>query len=367
MNPRLQIVTPVFPPAVGGIESLALGLADRWDGPVEILALEEPDSPEWDAAAAYPVHRVSNVPRGGRRAIARLTRAALPRARRFRPDIVLNMHVRCGYAAALAKLPTGAVWLQYYHAKEVPTWSRETRLCARRADQGIAVSRYTASLVRSVAPEAGPLTVIPPGIPEPAQVVGATRPDRPTLLTVARINDPYKGHDVVLDALPMIREKVPGVRWIVAGAGNRLGWLSDQVRTRGLGANVELLGLVDDSERDRLLATSDVFLLPSRTSPDGRAGEGFGIVYAEAAAAGLPIVAGDHGGVVDAVRDQVSGLLVNPADPRQVADAVIALLTDDARRARMSSAAQAWSEQFRWHRVARAFQELALSTYERKG
>jgi len=364
VSARLQVITPVFPPAVGGIESLTHGLVERWDGPVEILTLEEPGSAEWDASAPYPVHRATNVPRGGRKSIARLTYATISRTRRFKPDIILSMHVRCGYAAALAKRMSGATWLQYYHAKEVPTWPGATRLCARRADHGVAVSRYTRTLVQAVAPDAGPVSVIPPGIPAPRHSPESVR-TRPTMLTVARINDPYKGHDVVLDALPMIRDKVPDVLWSVVGAGDRLEWLRHEVRSRGLTDHVDILGLVDDATRDALFASSDVFLLPSRTSADGRAGEGFGIVYAEAAAAGLPIVAGAQGGVVDAVQDGVSGLLVDPADPRQVADAVTTLLCDDARRIRMSAAARAWSRRFDWDTVSTEFQDLAMATLNR--
>lgn len=364
MSARLQVITPVFPPAVGGIESLTHGLVERWDGPVEIVTLEEPGSAEWDAAAPYPVHRTTNVPRGGRKSIARLTYATVSQTRRFKPDIILSMHVRCGYAAALAKVMSGGTWLQYYHAKEVPTWPSATRLCARRADHGVAVSRYTKTLVHAVAPLAGPVSVIPPGIPGPRRSTESPR-TRPTMLTVARINDPYKGHDIVLDALPMIRDKVPDIVWSVVGVGDRLQWLRDEVRSRGLADHVNILGLVDDATRDSLFASSDLFLLPSRTSSDGRSGEGFGIVYAEAAAAGLPIVAGAQGGVVDAVQDGVSGLLVDPTDARQVADAATALLCDDDRRDRMSAAAREWSVRFHWDNVSTQFQELAMAALTR--
>jgi len=364
-GPRLMVISPVFPPAVGGIESLTLGLVERWDGPVHVHTLEEPGSAEWDATASWSVTRVTNVPRGGRRSIARLTATTPMAARRFRPDILLSTFVRCGYAAALARFVSGAAWVQYYHAREVPTWAGDSRFSARRSDQGIAVSHYTKALVEAVAPGTRPVAVVPPGIPAP-RVSPAARGGRPTLLTVARLNDAYKGHDVVLDALPAIRDAVPDVLWLIAGTGERLPWLREQVRLRGLGGHVEILGLVDDDTRDRLLATSDVFVLPSRAGADGRTGEGFGIVYAEAAAAGLPIVAGNQGGVVDAVDDGVSGILVDPADAGQVAKAVIGLLLDEERRSRMSAQAGAWSERFLWDRVAADFRTLALATMARK-
>jgi phosphatidyl-myo-inositol dimannoside synthase len=359
---HLQVVTPVFPPAVGGIESLTAGLVDNWNGPVEVLTLEEPGSAEWDAAAPYGIRRVRNVPRGGRRSIARLTMSVAARARRFRPDVVLSMHVRCRYAAAAVRALTGAVWLQYYHAKEVPTWVAATRLCATHADHGIAVSRYTKSLVRAAAPRGGPLSVIPPGI-SPPRTSGGRRPSgRPTILTVARLNDAYKGHDVLLDALPAIRAEVPDVLWVVVGVGDRMAWLREQVALRGLTGQVDVRGLVDDDTRDALFTSSHIFALPSRTTNDGRGGEGFGIVYAEAAAAGLPAVAGNRGGAVDAVWHNVTGLLVDPSDPAQVAEAVVGLLRDHRRRVEMSDAARTWSRQFEWHNVSQAFQELARAT-----
>ncbi|MGK5681931.1 glycosyltransferase family 4 protein [Actinoplanes sp. URMC 104] len=361
-----MVISPIFPPAVGGIESLTAGLVDRWDGPVHVHTLEEPGSAAWDAAAPYPVSRVRNVPRGGRKSIARLTAATLGRARQFRPEIVFSTFVRCGYAAALARQVTGAAWLQHYHAREVPTWPRDSRFCARHADQGIAVSHYTQSLVESIAPDTRPIAVIPPGIPIKNTTPGP-RSDRPTLLTISRVNDAYKGHDVVLDALPLIRERIPAIRWVIVGGGDRLPWLRRQVHSRGLEGHVEIRGIVDDDTRDQLLADSDLFVLPSRTGTDGRTGEGFGIVYAEAAAAGLPIVAGNHGGVVDAVQHGISGLLIDPTDPGQLAKAVTSLLLDPADLARMSVAARSWSERFLWDRVANEFRELALSTLERVG
>jgi phosphatidylinositol alpha-1,6-mannosyltransferase len=357
MSLRLQILTPVFPPAVGGIEALALGLADRWPGPVQVLTLQEQGWAEWDDAAPYPIRRVGNVPRGGRRAMARLGLSAALRTRAFRPDAVLSMHVRCVYAASMARLLSGAAWLQYYHAKEVPTWIGATRWCAARSDHGIAVSRYTKSLVEVVAQPSGPLSVLPPGI-SPSRLRSAPG-QRPTVLTVSRIDDAYKGHDVLLDALPMIRERVPDVQWVVVGDGARLDWLREQVVRRGLAEAVQIKGRLGDDARDALLASAHVFALPSRVSEDGRTGEGFGIVYAEAAAAGLPVVAADLGGSVDAVRDGVTGLLVDPLDARAVAAAVISLLTDSGLRGTMAAAGPAWSRQFEWDNVAARFQELA--------
>ncbi|GAA3301729.1 glycosyltransferase family 4 protein [Dactylosporangium vinaceum] len=351
VNLRLQVLSPVYPPALGGIETLTEGIVTRWTGPVEVVTLAEPQAADWDAERPYTVHRVRNQPRGGRRSIARLTVHSLHVARAFRPDIVLSMHVRCGYAAALIRSVTGAAWAQYYHAKEVPTWPRSARWCVRGADLGIAVSRYTRGLVEAVGVPTAPLTVIPPGVRLSPPLPGA-RARRPTILTVSRLADAYKGHDVMLAALPAVIQRLPDVRWVVVGGGERLDWLRTEVVARGLSRHVELRGAVDESTRNALLAEAHIFALPSRVADHGRSGEGFGIVYVEAAAAGLPVVAGRCGGATDAVDDGVTGLLVDPTDPAAVAGALITLLERDELRGRMATAGPDWSRKFDWSRVS---------------
>lgn len=367
MSARLQVLSPVYAPALGGIETLTEGIVDRWPGPVQVLTLAEPQAAAWDAERGYRVQRVSNQPRGGRRAIARLTARSVPTAVSFRPDVVLSMHVRCGRAAALTRLVSGAAWVQYYHAKEVPTWLRDARHCIRRADHGIAVSRYTKQLVESVATPAHPLSVIPPGVSlRPA--LDAPRAERPSILTIARLADAYKGHDVMLDALPAVIRRLPTVRWVVIGAGERLAWLRAEVTARGLDAHVETLGAVDDQTRDALLAQCHVFALPSRVDAHGRSGEGFGIVYVEAAAAGLPVVAGHQGGVTDAVHDGVTGMLVDPADPHTLANALTTILEQDELRRRMAEAAVVWSRRFAWGRVFTDVEHaIAAGLHRRRG
>lgn len=350
MMPRLMVVTPVYPPARGGIETLAEGIVARWRGPVDVVTLEEPGSADWDDRAGYRVHRAANSPRGGRRALSRLTALAVVKAAAFRPDVLLSMHVRCATAARAARRLTGARWVQYYHAKEIPTWAASSRRCLAAADHGIAVSRYTRSLLDAVAPAPGGVSVIPPGVAADRTVTGRPHP-RPTILTVSRLSDAYKGHDVMLAALPAVQAAVPGVRWVIVGDGPLAGPLRAEATRLGLADTVEFAGAVDDHTRDELLRTSHVFALPSRAAADGRSGEGFGIVYVEAAAAGLPVVAGDSGGVVDAVHDGVSGLLVDPTDASEVAGALRRLLTDEPRRREMSAAARHWSCRFSWESV----------------
>ena len=91
---------------------------------------------------------------------------------------------------------------------------------------------------------------------------------------------------------------------------------------------MRFLGAVSDAERDTWLRRADLLAMPSRLPGAGRAGEGFGIVYLEAGAYGKPVVAGNVGGALDAVRDGETGLLVDPADAHAVAEAIARLLLD---------------------------------------
>jgi phosphatidylinositol alpha-1,6-mannosyltransferase len=105
---------------------------------------------------------------------------------------------------------------------------------------------------------------------------------------------------------------------------------------------VRLLGRVSDEDRDALLGAADVFVMACRKRWAGLEQEGFGIVFLEAAAAGVPQIAGDSGGASEAVADGVTGLVVEtPGDPGAVAEALRTLLADPTRRRRMGRAARA--------------------------
>jgi phosphatidylinositol alpha-1,6-mannosyltransferase len=346
---RLMVVTPVFPPATGGIERLTHAIVTRWaDSDVLVCTLDEPGAAGYDAAAPQRIARTRNEPRGGRRSIARLTALTAAQALSFRPDVVLSMHVRCAAAAQLARRISGARWVQYYHAKEVPTWPGAARR-GRLADQGVAVSGYTAELVARVTGTQP--VVIPPGVEPPGQPGATAKRPRPTILTVSRLSDAYKGHDVMLRALPDVVRRGPDVEWLVVGEGERREQLGREASRLGLDDRVRFLGPVGDQELRDLMAGSHLFALPSRTADDGRSGEGFGIVYVEAAAAGLPVVAGDRGGARDAVAHGRSGVLVDATSPRAVAGALGDLLTDEGARLELSRGAREWSERFHWSRV----------------
>src|SRR5207253_143715 len=99
----------------------------------------------------------------------------------------------------------------------------------------------------------------------------------PTIITVARLVDRYKGFDVTIRALPLVRARVPGARWIVVGDGSLRGELQAMADSEGVADCVTFAGALDDAGRDEWLDRADVFVMPSRLMPYGLGGEGFGI------------------------------------------------------------------------------------------
>lgn len=360
---RVLVLTPDFPPARGGIQALMGGLVAAMENvSSRVVTLDSPGSREFDASWGGAIHRVRSPARLGSARNLPLNAAALVQARSFRPDVLLSAHIVTSPAAAVLRRTLGVPGALYFHANEVLGKPRLAAWAARHADISIAVSSYTEGLLREVGAPTGSLLRIPPGVDLPERA-GAERSARPTVLTVSRLNDSYKGHDVLLEALVAVRERVPDVEWVVLGDGPLRPALQAQAQRAGLGSSTRFLGGVDDAERDAWLDRAHVFAMPSRLPGGGLAGEGFGIVFLEAGAHGTPVVAGNVGGAVDAVDDGETGLLVDPADPRAVAAAVTSLLLDPDRARRMGAAARERARTFAWPviaaRVERALLELA--------
>jgi phosphatidylinositol alpha-1,6-mannosyltransferase len=202
--------------------------------------------------------------------------------------------------------------------------------------------------------------VVPPGVdverfrPLAATDRGAVReefgldPDRPLVLGVSRLV-PRKGFDVLVDAVAGL----PDVQLALAGAGRDRRRLERRVAERGIAGRVRFLGRVPDDESfPRLYACADVFAMPCRERWGGLEAEGFGIVFLEAAAAGVPAVAGRSGGSHEAVVDGETGFVVE-GRALDVRGALAALLADDDLRARMGAAARARAvTEFSYDRLA---------------
>lgn len=359
-RPRLLLLTADYPPDPGGVQLLAQRLVQQMDAfDTRVATLRARSGGHLDAAQEAPVLRVPAPGGSGLARAAALNAASLAQAVRHRPEVTLAVHLLASPAAALVQRATGAPTVQYFHAKEVGDKPRLAAFAARRARVVIAVSRYSAELVRATGAEPRRLELIPPGVDLPPSPPGP-RDEVPTMLTVSRLRDAYKGHDVLIRGLARVRAAVPSLQWIVIGEGELRPRLEALAREEGVADAIRFLGAVSDEERDRWLARAWLLAMPSRLPEGGGAGEGFGIVYLEAGARGRPVVAGNVGGALDAVLDGETGLLVDPADPVAVADAVIRLLTDPELAARLGANAVAHARRLAWPQTAARVQGLLL-------
>jgi phosphatidyl-myo-inositol dimannoside synthase len=357
---RVLVLTPDFPPGPGGIHRLLHELVRHWQGiDARVLTFDAPGAPDFDRDEPIEIRRVRSPGiLGYKGARAWLNSVAVVEAMRFRPQAVLCAHIVTSPAAWVIRRALDVPVIQYLHLGEVNARPLLAAFAVRAATAVVAVSAPTAvvALARGANPDK--LHLIPPGVTMPTAAT-APRSARPLMVTVSRLRDLYKGHDVVIQALPSVRARIPDLLWVVIGDGRLRPLYERMVEDLGLSDHVCFLGTVSDSERDAWLDRAHVFVMPSRNTPRGQ-GEGFGIVYLEAAAHGLPVVAGNVDGAVDAVVDGETGLLVDPTDPKAVAEALIDLLLDEGRAKRLGRAASARARTFGWARVAAQVEELLV-------
>lgn len=177
------------------------------------------------------------------------------------------------------------------------------------------------------------------------------------LLTVGG-SAPHKGVDTVLRALTTLKQKYPGLRYAVAGAGEHTEALKRLADAHGVGDRVIFVPDIPDAELPDLYRAADIYLGVSRR--EGRSVEGFGIAIAEAAASGLPVIAGRSGGIPEMVRDGETGLLVDPERVGPLVEAISALVDDPARARQLGAAGRAAVESyFNWDRAVAELREVA--------
>ncbi|AGL15423.1 glycosyltransferase family 4 protein [Actinoplanes sp. N902-109] len=182
--------------------------------------------------------------------------------------------------------------------------------------------------------------------------------DRPVVVCVSRLV-PRKGQDMLIRALPLIRRRVPGAALLVVGGGPYRKKLQALARAERVENDVVFTGSVPWSELPAHYAAGDVYAMPCRTRGGGLDVEGLGIVYLEASATGLPVVAGDSGGAPDAVLEGATGHVVDGRDVRAIAGRVGDLLADPAKARSMGAAGRAWVErEWRWESKAARLGDL---------
>ena len=346
---RVRIASVVVSLGAGGAENLAVNLGREFaragHEPV-LLTLTDARSlgadPEFgrvagERAAAGGV-AVETLALGERRNPVTGTLALRRLVRRIRPDI---LHVHTPVALLFAQWPRLGVPIVYtHHNTRLARMRRLVPLFDRVVSHYVAISPALETLLRRLV--RGPITQIRNGVPleDAAGYRRAAERNGLSLLAVGSLT-PKKDYRNLIDAVGLARERLERahgrVRLTVAGEGPEQAMVAERVRALGLDPCVDLAGNV--ASVGPLLDAADLFV-------SGAISEGLPIAMLEAAAAGLPLVATDIGGVGEVVRDGVNGRLVAPSDPSALADAIVDAAADRDRLSRWSAASRAVAQEF---------------------
>ena len=245
----------------------------------------------------------------------------------FRPNLVIVTHLHFARAAYLFRWTGLRYWVAVHGIEAQQSLSPLTRRALRSADRILPVSRHTQRIVHALKLGNDRCTILPNCVDgdrfypqeKPASLLRlyGLGPTRKILFTLARLDsrERYKGHDLVLEALPRIRRIIPEVHYILSGRGNETKHLRQRVRDLDLNDCVTLTGFVPDQALRDHYNLCDIFLMPSRA-------EGFGIVFLEALACGKSVIAGNADGSRDPLADGAFGKLIDPSSVDELVDAV---------------------------------------------
>ncbi|MBY8344897.1 glycosyltransferase family 4 protein [Streptomyces sp. KC 17012] len=377
---KTLIVTNDFPPRPGGIQAFLHNMALRLD-PERLVVYAS----TWkrgregaEATAAFDAEQPFTVVRDR-------TTMLLPTPAATRRAVGLLREHGCtsvwfGAAAPLGLMApalrkAGAERLvATTHGHEagwaqLPAARQLLRRIGESTDTITYLGEYTRSRIASaLTPAAAERMVqLPPGVDEktfhPSSGGDAIRArlglaDRPVVVCVSRLV-PRKGQDTLVLAMPRILAAEPDAVLLIVGGGPYEKELRKLARETGVADSVRFTGAVPWAELPAHYGAGDVFAMPCRTRRGGLDVEGLGIVYLEASATGLPVVAGDSGGAPDAVLDGETGWVVRGGVPEEAADRIVVLLGDAELRRRMGERGREWvEEKWRWDLLAEKLKTL---------
>ena len=373
---KILCITNDFGPRAGGIESFVIGLIERLPhGSVIVYTSAQDNSEEYDRQwfEKYGVEVLRDkakilLPTPG----VSFCVKSLIRDRNIRT-------VFFGAAAPLGILSKGLrrAGVQHIvaltHGHEV-WWSRiwpfnwAIRRISQQVDHltylGAFTQRAIAKAISTTAADA--MVKIAPGIDTDhfAPVDATALKDqlgignKKVIVSVGRLVH-RKGQDTLIEAMPEIVSSIPDAHLLMIGEGPYRAYLENRAKALDVQSLVTFIGRIQYADLPRYICTGDIFVMPSRSRLAGLEVEGLGIVYLEASACGLPVIAGNSGGAPDAVLEGKTGLVVDGRSSREVAQAVIELLSDTARCKEMGANGRQWIiKEWRWDIWATRFAEL---------
>lgn len=371
---KTLIVTNDFPPRPGGIQAFLHNMALRLD-PERLVVYAS----TWkrgregaEATAAFDAEQPFTVVRDRTTMLLptpAVTRRAVGLLREHgctsvwfgaaAPLGLMAPALRAAGAQRLVATTHGheAGWAQLPAARQL------LRRIGESTDTITYLGEYTRSrIAAALTPQAAArMAQLPPGVDEKTFHPGSGGDEvrarlglseRPVVVCVSRLV-PRKGQDTLILALPRILAKEPDAVLLIVGGGPYEKELRRLARETGVTDSVRFTGAVSWSELPAHYGAGDVFAMPCRTRRGGLDVEGLGIVYLEASATGLPVVAGDSGGAPDAVLDGETGWVVRGESPEETADRIVVLLGDAELRRRMGERGRRWvEEKWRWDLLA---------------
>lgn len=377
---KTLIVTNDFPPRPGGIQAFLHNMALRLDPDrLVVYASTWKRSREGiEATAAFDAEQPFTVVRDRTTMLL-----PTPQATRRAAGLLREHGCTSVWFGAAAPLGLMAPALRKAGARRIVAtthgheagWAQlpAARQLLRRIGESTDTITYLGEYTRSriagalTPAAAGRMVQLPPGVDEKtfhpesggAEVrarLGLT--ERPVVVCVSRLV-PRKGQDTLIRAMPRILADEPDAVLLIVGGGPYEKDLRRLAHETGVADSVRFTGPVPWSELPAHFGAGDVFAMPCRTRRGGLDVEGLGIVYLEASATGLPVVAGDSGGAPDAVLDGETGWVVRGGSPAEAAERVLALLGDAELRRRMGQRGRQWvEEKWRWDLLAEKLRTL---------
>lgn len=382
---KILILSSEFPPGPGGIGTHAFQLAKNFalaSQEVQVLTPQdyaaEEEIADFNGSQPFAISRFI----GGKTAFSKaLTRICKLNSilRHFKPDVVLVSGSRSIWMASfLMTFYRNVPWIVVAHGTEfgqmhgLNAWV--TKFSANQASALICVSEYTRQAVRALGVDKPPMEVVHNGADDAQyfkldqdKIIELRRSldveNKFVLLTVGNVSA-RKGQEVVIRALPAIRQKAPQVVYWMAGLPSERESLQRLAKNLGVEESVRFLGRVSNQRLLELYNACDLFVMTSRQLENGDF-EGYGIAVIEAALCGKAAVVSDNSGLAEAVLDGQTGLLVPQNDKESTADAILQLVVDSAQLHQLSVQAQKRAVNSQtWDKVTGNYLDI-LSRYAR--
>jgi len=354
-----------FPPEKGGIHDYAYGLISQIPSEeVTVLTNKIEDTVEsnqFDRKADFEIIR-KRIYWNSNKVLLILSQVILIlqliilKWRRKTSEIHFVNVFPVGVAGPFMKALFGVKYFPYVHGLDVMGMVNSRlfpllMMILKRSDKVIANSQYTKSKLIELGIHEHQIVIIPPGL-NVSKLSGAAESvedvrdkydlhGKKVMITVSRLVE-RKGHDVTLKAIRQVIRHIPDLKYLICGDGPYRGELERLVNQYGLDSIVVFTGGITDQELHQLYECSDIFIMPSRDIKEKGDVEGFGIVFLEANYYRLPVIAGNSGGVPDAVKDQITGYLVNPLNEKEIADRIQELLLDEGLAKTMGDNGYEW-------------------------